>query len=169
MRPLPRQRLDAGKRMLVRVGPSSTIRVQYNVYSVHSRLRGERVEVRLGAESLEVWYAQRRVDVMPRLRGERKHQIDYRHISRAAITEVARGFITAFPDMVVTMDELLDKPQGAEFHWTLEGTNTGPNGTGKRVRISGYEEWRIDADGLVIESRGHFDAGEYERQLKHGV
>jgi len=80
LRPLPRQRLDAGKRLLVRVGPSSTIRVQHNVYSVHSRLRGERVEVRLGAESLEIWYAQRRVDVMPRLRGERKHQIDYRHI-----------------------------------------------------------------------------------------
>jgi len=80
LRSLPRQRLDAGKRLLVRVGPSSTIRVQHNVYSVHSRLRGERVEVRLGAESLEVWYAQRRVDVMPRLRGERKHQIEYRHI-----------------------------------------------------------------------------------------
>jgi len=80
LRPLPRQRLDAGKRLLVRVGPSSTIRVQHNVYSVHSRLRGERVEVRLSAESLEIWYAQRRVDVMPRLRGERKHQIDYRHI-----------------------------------------------------------------------------------------
>lgn len=80
LRPLPRQRLDAGKRLLVRVGPSSTIRVQHNVYSVHSRLRGERVEVRLGAESLEIWYAQRRVDVMPRLRGDRKHRIDYRHI-----------------------------------------------------------------------------------------
>jgi hypothetical protein len=80
LRPLPRQRLDAGKRLLVRVGPSSTIRVQHNVYSVHSRLRGERVEVRLSAESLEIWYAQRRVDAMPRLRGERKHQIDYRHI-----------------------------------------------------------------------------------------
>lgn len=80
LRPLPRQRLDGGKRMLVRVGPSSTIRVQHNVYSVHSRLRGEQVEVRLSAESLEVWYAQRRVDVMPRLRGERKHRIDYRHI-----------------------------------------------------------------------------------------
>jgi hypothetical protein len=80
LRALPSQRLDAGKRMLVRVGPSSTIRVQHNVYSVHSRLMGEQVEVRLGAESLEVWYAQRRVEVMPRLRGENKHRIEYRHI-----------------------------------------------------------------------------------------
>ena len=80
LRALPNQRLDAGKRLLVRVGPSSTVRVQHNVYSVHSRLMGEQIEVRLGAEAVEVWYAQRRVDVMPRLRGEKKHRIDYRHI-----------------------------------------------------------------------------------------
>ena len=80
LRELPSQRLDGGKRLLVRVGPSSTIRVQHNVYSVHSRLMGEMVEVRLSAESLEVWYAQRRVEVMPRLRGEKKHRIEYRHI-----------------------------------------------------------------------------------------
>jgi hypothetical protein len=78
--PLPLQRLDAGKRLAVGVGPSSTIRVQHNVYSVHSRLMGESIEVRLGAETLEIWYAQRRVEVMPRLRGEKKHRIDYRHI-----------------------------------------------------------------------------------------
>jgi len=80
LRSLPSQRLDAGKRLLVRVGPSSTIRVQHNVYSVHSRLMGEQVEVRLGAETLEVWYSQRRVESMPRLRGEKKHRIEYRHI-----------------------------------------------------------------------------------------
>jgi hypothetical protein len=80
LKPLPLQRLDAGKRLTVMVGPSSTIRVQHNVYSVHSRLKGEEVEVRLGAETLEVWYAQSRVEVMPRLRGEKKHRIEYRHI-----------------------------------------------------------------------------------------
>lgn len=90
-------------------------------------------------------------------------------VGRAAITEVARGFMTAFPDMVVTMDQLVKKPQGVEFHWTLTGTNSGPGGTGKRVRISGYEEWRIGSDGLVVESKGHFDSAEYERQLQHGV
>lgn len=89
-------------------------------------------------------------------------------VGRAAITEVARGFMTAFPDMVVTMDELIHKPQCVEFHWTLTGTNTGPNGTGNRVRISGYEEWQMDEEGLVAESKGHFDAAEYERQLRHG-
>jgi predicted ester cyclase len=90
-------------------------------------------------------------------------------MGRAAITEVARGFMTAFPDMVVAMDHLVRKPKGVEFHWTLTGTNSGPGGTGKRVRISGYEEWRIGSDGLVAESKGHFDAAEYERQLQNGV
>ena len=39
-------------------------------------------------------------------------------------------------------------------------------GTGNHVRISGYELWKIDNDGLIAESKGHFDAAEYERQLK---
>lgn len=80
LRSLPRRRLETRRRLRVRVGQGSTIRVAKNVYSVHSRLIGEQVEVRLGAEDLEVWYAQRRVDQMPRLRGEGKHRINYRHV-----------------------------------------------------------------------------------------
>ena len=97
-------------------------------------------------------------------------------VGRAAIAEVARGFMTTFPDMVVTMDDVSHEPElggrsscDAVFHWTLTGTNTGPGGTGKRLRISGYELWRIDNDGLIAESKGHFDSAEYERQLKLGV
>jgi hypothetical protein len=55
---------------------------------------------------------------------------------------------------------------GTKFHWTLTGTNTGPGGAGKRLRISGYELWKLDPDGLIGESKGHFDSAEYERQLK---
>ena len=102
-------------------------------------------------------------------RGSLKVNDDAPAVGRAAIAEVARGFMAAFPDMAVTMDELIRNAEGAEFHWTLTGSNTGPGGTGKRVRISGYEKWRIDADGLVAESEGHFDALEYQRQLERGV
>jgi hypothetical protein len=87
-------------------------------------------------------------------------------VGRAAIAEVARGFMTGFPDMIVTMDQLVPKPEGHEFHWTLAGTYSG---TGKKVRISGYEDWRLDGEGLVAESKGVFDAAEYERQLLGGV
>lgn len=90
-------------------------------------------------------------------------------VGRAAIAEEARGFMTTFPDMVVMMDKVMREPRGTVFHWTLTGTNTGPGGTGKRVRISGYELWKIDNDGLIAESKGHFDSAEYERQLKYGV
>jgi SnoaL-like polyketide cyclase len=115
-------------------------------------------------------------------------------IGRAAIAEIARGFMGDFPDMVVTMDNLSRDSDGTKFHWTLTGTNTGPGGTGKRVCISGYELWKIDNgaggsratwtgkpervdeeggesinNGLIAESKGHFDSAEYERQLQHGV
>jgi hypothetical protein len=80
LRPLPARRLEACKRLRVKVGPSSTVRVLHNVYSVDSRLVGEIVEVRLYMEHLEVWYAQRLVDKLPRIRGAEKHRIEYRHI-----------------------------------------------------------------------------------------
>jgi len=86
-------------------------------------------------------------------------------VGRAAIAEEARGFMRTFPDMVVTMDDVTHESRGTKFHWTLTGTNNGPGGTGKRVRISGYELWKIDNDGLIGESKGHFDSAEYERQL----
>ena len=90
-------------------------------------------------------------------------------VGRAAIAEVARGFMRDFPDMVVTRDDVTHASDGTKFHWTLTGTNTGPSGTGKRLRVSGYELWKFDPDGLIAESKGHFDSAEYERQLKHGV
>jgi hypothetical protein len=56
-----------------------------------------------------------------------------------------------------------------ELHWTFTGTNTGPGGTGKQVRISGFEEWTLGDDGLVAESNGHYDQVEYDRQLQYGA
>jgi predicted ester cyclase len=90
-------------------------------------------------------------------------------VGRAAITASAQGFMTAFPDMVVKMDTLIADGSRTEYHWTLTGTNTGPGGTGKAVRISGYEEWTIGADGLIAASKGHYDEAEYARQLKVGA
>ncbi len=90
-------------------------------------------------------------------------------VGRAAITEAAQGFMTAFPDMVVAMDSLGRAGGRVTYHWTLTGTNTGPGGTGNAVRISGYEAWRFGPDGLIAESWGHFDAADYERQLTMGT
>jgi predicted ester cyclase len=87
-------------------------------------------------------------------------------VGRAAIAREAQAFMTIFPDMVVTFDKLESQANAIAFHWTLTGTNTGPGGTGKRVRISGYELWKIDNEGLIAESKGNFDSAEYERQLR---
>jgi hypothetical protein len=81
LRPLPVGRLEAVERERVKVGRGSTIRVKHNTYSVPARLIGEVVEVRIGAEQIEVWYAGALVQTMERLRGQDKHHIDYRHIS----------------------------------------------------------------------------------------
>ena len=90
-------------------------------------------------------------------------------LGRNAITQVAQSFMAAFPDLSVTMDDLLIRADVFEYHWTLVGTNTGPGGTGHKVRISGFEKWRMDPNGLIASSQGHFDAVEYRRQLEQGM
>jgi hypothetical protein len=80
LRALPDRRLDSCKRARVKVDSGSLIYVDRNVYSVNSRLIGEQVEARLHADTVEVWYAGRKVEQLPRLRGRGKHRIDYRHI-----------------------------------------------------------------------------------------
>ena len=80
IRSLPAKRLGDYTTYTVRVRANSTILIKKNVYSVHSRLIGEPVTVRLYADHLELWYAQRKMEKIPRLRGARNHQIQYRHI-----------------------------------------------------------------------------------------
>ena len=86
-------------------------------------------------------------------------------VGRAAITAAARGFMSDFPDLVVEMDALEQAGDGYIYRWTLTGTNSGPGGKGNKVRISGYEEWTIGANGLISRSLGHFDSVDYQRQL----
>ncbi len=54
-------------------------------------------------------------------------------VGRAAIAEIARGFMDAFPDLQLNMDNLLIRGDRAVYHWTFAGTNTGLGGTGKSV------------------------------------
>jgi len=88
---------------------------------------------------------------------------------RGEIAEVAQGFMSAFPDMELQMDDVRIESDCAPYHWTFIGTNTGPGGTGRRVRFSGFEKWKIREDGLIAESQGQFDSAEYQRQLEHGM
>jgi hypothetical protein len=80
LRRLPARRLDDFRWLEARVSPSGTIQVAKNTYSLHSRLKGETVRVKLYAEHFEVYYAQKKIDRILRLRGEGQHNIQYRHI-----------------------------------------------------------------------------------------
>jgi hypothetical protein len=80
LRTLPRGRIDDWHWQTVRVRPGSTIRIGNNTYSVPSRLMGEKVEVRVLAECLEVWYGTTLVARLPRQRGQHKSVINYRHV-----------------------------------------------------------------------------------------
>jgi hypothetical protein len=80
LRRLPERRRESYKRLSVRVDTGSLIHVDRNTYSVPSRLIGEKVEVRLYVEHVEVWYAQKETECFPRLRGRKKHAINYRHV-----------------------------------------------------------------------------------------
>ena len=80
MRELPERRMESSRRERVKVDSGSLIHVDRNAYSVPSRLIGEQVEARLFMDHVEVWYGQKKVAEMPRLRGRQKHRVDYRHI-----------------------------------------------------------------------------------------
>jgi hypothetical protein len=80
LRPLPTRRLEGFRKLQASVNTGSLIQVLSNTYSVHSRLIGEEVDVRVFADHVEVWYAQKRVDRFPRLRGRGRHRVNYRHI-----------------------------------------------------------------------------------------
>ena len=86
-------------------------------------------------------------------------------VGRKAIADVAQSFMTTFPDMMVYLDSLSYEEEGVKFHWTLTGTDAGPEGKGNKVKISGYELWQMNDDNRIENSLGYFSAEEYERQL----
>jgi SnoaL-like polyketide cyclase len=89
-------------------------------------------------------------------------------VGRAAITATARTFMTAFPDMVVRLERVEVENGLVVFHWIWTGTNSGPGGTDRYVRIRGFEEWTMDDDGFILDSKGHYDEVDYQRQLRGG-
>ena len=126
---------------------------------------------RLAESYTAAWCSQNagRVAGFYSLDGSLRVNADPTAVGRDAIAGVAQGFMTAFPDLKVIMDDIVVDGDQTVYRWTLVGTNTGPGGTGRRVHLSGFEEWRIGADGLIAESRGHFDSAEYLRQLEPGI
>jgi hypothetical protein len=124
MKELPERRMESARRERVKVDSGSLIYVDRNVYSVPSRLIGEQVEARLYMDQVEVWYGQKKVEQMPRLRGRRKHRVDYRHIidwlvRKPGAFEHYRYRDELFPTSCFRMtfdllQEQLGRPQGSK-------------------------------------------------------
>lgn len=85
---------------------------------------------------------------------------------RDEIAAVARSFMTAFPDLKVMLERVSQDGPHTFYLWSLTGTNDGPGGSGRFVRISGFEQWTFGEDSLIAESLGRFDEAEYARQIQ---
>lgn len=83
--PLPPQPVPFFHELKTKVRKSSTIRIKNNTYSVPSRLIGEEITVRVFADHLELWYAQRCTERLPRLHGKNKSQVNYRHVIESLV------------------------------------------------------------------------------------
>jgi hypothetical protein len=98
-------------------------------------------------------------------RGSRRANSAAPSVGRSAVEVAVQQFMTAFPDLQITLDDVFIMDNGAEVHWTLTGVNSGPGGTGQRVCINGFEEWLMGGDGLIVESHAHFSMADLQRQM----
>ncbi|MGH7427519.1 MAG: IS21 family transposase [Candidatus Methylomirabilaceae bacterium] len=80
LRPLPSSTVPFHTTFHPHVTCWSTVRVGGRIYSVPSRLIGHDVEVRQHPDTVEVYYAGKLAETMPRIRGEKSARIDYRHV-----------------------------------------------------------------------------------------
>jgi DNA-binding transcriptional regulator YiaG len=80
MKPLTATALATNSEVRVRVTRDSLIRVEKNVYSVPTSLIGRWVRVRIYEWHLEVYYQSHLMETLPRLIGEKKHRVNYRHM-----------------------------------------------------------------------------------------
>ena len=82
--------------------------------------------------------------------------------TRAEIAEMAGGFMSDFPDLVLTCSTVLAAERHIVYAWSFEGHY---RQNGKFARFTGWEEWDLNEELKVINSRGWFDADDYERQI----
>ena len=80
---------------------------------------------------------------------------------RDRVAQMAAGFFRDVPDIKIVCDGLRCAGDHVVYLWTFTGTHSG---TKRPLRISGWEEWDLDADYKVKASRGWYDAVDYTRQ-----
>lgn len=81
---------------------------------------------------------------------------------RSGVTAMAAGFFADVPDLALVCDGIRGAGPHVVYLWTFTGTHAG---TGRPLRVSGWEEWDLDGDGQVRASRGWYAAADYTRQV----
>ncbi len=90
-------------------------------------------------------------------------------VGREAISRIAADFFAAFPDLVISVNDVRRHENTVLFTWTLDATNSGPGGTGNRVSLGGWEVWTVTDDLKIARVRAWLDPAEFERQVQNGV
>ena len=82
---------------------------------------------------------------------------------RDRVAQMAAEFYADIPDLNLVCDGLRTSGDHLVYLWTFTGTHAG---TRKAVKVLGWEEWDLDAEGLIRLSRGWFDSEDYARQTQ---
>jgi len=80
---------------------------------------------------------------------------------RDRVAQMAAGFFSDVPDIKIVCDGVRCAGDHVVYLWTFTGTHAGSK---RPLRVSGWEEWDLDADYKVKASRGWYDADDYTRQ-----
>ncbi|MCD4654413.1 IS21 family transposase [bacterium] len=166
LRELPERRTEACKKFEARVRQGSTITIQHNVYSVNSRLIGEKVKVRLYAEHLEVWYAQRKIEAIPRLHGRGKHRINYRHIISWLVRKPG-----AFENYRYRNDLYPNTRFRIAYDWLQKNNPTRANKEYLKILYLAASETELGVDGVlqnIIDTGQGFDFEDIKEKVTSG-
>jgi len=81
-------------------------------------------------------------------------------------TEPEVQFFADVPDLTLVCDGVRVAGNHVAYLWTFTGNHAS---SGRALRVSGWEEWDLDADYMVEASLAWFDAEDYARQTSGAI
>ena len=83
-------------------------------------------------------------------------------VGHAGITAMAAGFHADVPDLHLVCEGMRGAGSRALYLWRFTGHHAE---TGNPLDVQGWEEMKLDEDGMVTSSVGWFDSEDYARQV----
>ena len=80
-------------------------------------------------------------------------------------------YFTGFPDLEITLDNMVSNADEIYISWTITGTNTGVFGelppTGKPIKISGISRINYDLEGKIVQEEVFYNELSLLQQMGH--